>query len=100
MPPTLETHSIVMCLDCVMYVSNGDLPEPTNDWHWSDGISEATFPDGWHPDNIDARWPPDEHWGLDVDGDDRDEHSNDTCDVCGCRVPGERHAGTATQYDK
>lgn len=71
-----------------MFLANGEMPETTNDWHWSDGLEAARFANGWHPSN--AGWDNEEDeqtgsmtvWDL-FTGSGEGEFSTSGCDCCG-----------------
>ncbi len=107
---TFETHALDICVDCLMFIANGDTPEPTNDYHWSDDgdgeqYSTAEFPDGWHPSNL-SEW---DGWNLFAGGTHEDcEHGDgedcpleegnfswSSCDACGSSLGGDRHRAVA-----
>jgi hypothetical protein len=93
-----ETISLDACTDCYMFILTGDMPEPTGNWHWSDGLEKAEFPDGWHPSKISANWPKEAEnancgpWTLhNDDGQDHEEFSSASCDCCGSSMAGTRY---------
>ena len=85
-----EEIEIEVCVDCYYFLGTGELPETSNDWHWSDGIENAVFPDGWHPSQIEAIWPAPWYLTADFSRED-DEFSACGCDACGLTMAGARY---------
>ena len=107
-PPPFESIDVSMCPTCVLFLANGDVPEPVNDWHWSDDpidrttgqrdtYATAEFPDGWHPRDIERNWPSSEGWQLIPPGGDasKEEFSWSACTCCGSTLGGTRYRGVA-----
>lgn len=96
--PTQEVVNLDICNTCLLYLANGDTPEPTNAWHWSDGEEAAEYPDGWHPRKLDANWPAAEGWRL-VASDEQEEGEGSFswrgCEACGCPLGGTIYSGAA-----
>lgn len=108
--PTQEILDLDVCQDCLLYLANGEVPEPMNDWHWSDDpvdeegnrdrYATAVFPRQWHPRNIDTRWD-----GWDLIGscaredcrcvDNVGDYDWSHCDTCGSELEGNRYHATA-----
>lgn len=75
-----DTIELRMCTDCLMWVANGE-PDPNS----SESEHEAFVA------RVEDRWPG---WVI-VPGDDAEEFSWTSCDVCGSVLGGARHSGTA-----
>ena len=73
----MEYVDISACVDCLLYIANGDLPEHNENLD----------------DDIEKLWPP-KRWYICVGDDDTEnnaEFSWAQCDCCGSRLGGSRH---------
>lgn len=72
------------CVDCVVWLANGEEPHDN--------------PDGWSPDQIEANWAG---YQVVVGGDESTEYefSWQPCDVCGSRLGGDRYPCNAWKCD-
>ncbi len=72
-----EAADIMACVDCMMWIANGDFPESDD----SD----------WKPENVYARWDSSK-WNLCCgDSENDEEFSNSECECCGSKLAGSRH---------
>jgi hypothetical protein len=74
----LRSYDLEGCVDCVMFIANGDEPDDN--------------PQGWSPDDIETNWPS-ATYNLCVGGDETSEayFSWRACDCCGSRLGGDRY---------
>lgn len=79
MNDTTETYDLLICVDCMMLLANGE-PNP----EWSEAETEA------HIGEMDFNFPP-EQWVV-VPGDSEKDHdfSWSQCELCGSRLGGTR----------
>lgn len=75
-----ETHDILVCVDCILFLANGETTEHTTPE--SVAISQ------------DVQWPLADGWRL-VPGSAAQGFSWSSCDGCGCTFGGERHEAHA-----
>ncbi len=90
----MEVEDLEVCTDCLLFIANGDTPEPTNDHHWSDD-EPAEYPDGWESAALTERWDPSEGWRLCAGDGDGDEFSSSQCEACGSYLAGSRYPAHA-----
>ncbi|MCP4307341.1 MAG: hypothetical protein GY788_21215 [bacterium] len=102
-----ETIELDVCADCLMFIANGDTPEPAccDSHHWSDDSDhEPVSADGWAVSNLDS-W---DGWNLIAGGCECEHCADDTgenpcegwfswssCEACGSSLGGDRYHATA-----
>lgn len=72
---TVLYDDLYACVDCTLFLANGDLPEDRPDLL----------------DDIGREWPDPVHMVLTSDEDTDIEFSSRDCDCCGSRLAGSRH---------
>ncbi len=75
-----EDHDLLVCVDCIMYIANGDLPEDRPDFE----------------EECASRWPLASGWHINCGDEEKDEEfSWQDCDCCGSALGGSRHHAIA-----
>ena len=104
--PTEEMNDLSVCVDCVMYIANGELPETHHDMNGDVSISAETFLAG-----MEMAWPEVDQWhlvlgspGCEPCADEWVGHepwfSKGECDGCRSRLGGDRmHASAGRHTD-
>ncbi len=76
---TIECEEILLCLDCLLFVANGDESEDSD----------------WSEDALEANWPSME-WDISPGDSEKDEEfSRSACEGCGSPLGGSRHHAIA-----
>ncbi len=103
MTPTFEIVTLSVCCDCLLFIANGDLPEPLDPEYWDED-------DNFDPEDIHGEygcWPSAAGWHLhagatDEDGTEieDDEFSSTRCEGCSSSLAGSRHPATAMRRNR
>lgn len=82
----METYDLDICVDCLVWLANGDLPEDRPEL----------------PQDIEIRWPARERWHLVPAGgeDDEPHFSWSPCECCGSQLGGDRHKAAAWRREE
>lgn len=78
--PYFEAEHIEICVNCLLFLANGD--EPEDAW-------------GWSADQLDQNWPPEEGWQIHPAHNTEGSFSYVRCGACGSSLGGDRHLAVA-----